>query len=141
MNPLARVPSIWTIHTVYMHNFKLYTDWGGSVAEWLACWTLAQKGLGHKSRSNCSHPLCLCSPSRTSQVLSTSADDGNLFIALSVQLRRTKLTTCCDDRPAVVKLSTEVPVSYWRCRISLKHCVGYRSKKLPRQPTKPAGLF
>jgi len=41
-------------------------DWmGGSVAEWLACWTQARKGLGsHCSRdANCSHPLCLCLPS------------------------------------------------------------------------------
>jgi len=46
------------------------TRWGGSVAEWLACWTQAQMGLGSdRSRdavgswANCSHPLCLCSPS------------------------------------------------------------------------------
>ena len=45
---------------------------GGSVAEWLACGTQAQKGLGsNRSRDavgqqsyvNCSHPSCLCSPS------------------------------------------------------------------------------
>ena len=44
---------------------------GGSVAEWLACWTQAQKGLGsnrsrdavRKSEANCSHPSCLRSPS------------------------------------------------------------------------------
>jgi len=45
---------------------------GGSVAEWLACWTQAQKGLdsnrsrdavGYQSLANYSHPLCLCSPS------------------------------------------------------------------------------
>ena len=45
---------------------------GGSVAEWLACWTQAQKGLGSnrsrdavgkQSQANCSHPSCLCSPS------------------------------------------------------------------------------
>jgi len=42
------------------------------VAKWLACWTQAQKGPGsNRSRdavglqavTNCSHPLCLCSPS------------------------------------------------------------------------------
>ena len=45
---------------------------GGSVAEWLACWTQAQNGLdsnrshdavGYQSLANYSHPLCLCSPS------------------------------------------------------------------------------
>ena len=47
---------------------------GGSVAELLACWTQAQ-GPGFKSqprccrvtvlgKQNCSHPTCLCSPSR-----------------------------------------------------------------------------
>ena len=44
-----------------------------SVAEWLVCWTQAQKGLGsnrsrdavgQQSWANCSHPSCLCSPSR-----------------------------------------------------------------------------
>ena len=37
---------------------------GGSVAEWLACWTQAQKGPGsNRSRdaANCSRPSCLCS--------------------------------------------------------------------------------
>jgi len=29
--------------------------WGGSVAEWLACWTQAQKGMG----SNCSRDAVL----------------------------------------------------------------------------------
>ena len=38
---------------------------GGSVAECLACWTQARKGVGsNRSRDAlCSHPLCLCSPS------------------------------------------------------------------------------
>ena len=48
------------------------TNVGGSVAEWLACWTQAQKGLGSNRgrdavekqyQANCSHPLCLCSSS------------------------------------------------------------------------------
>ena len=42
------------------------------VAEWLECWTQAQKGpgsnrsrdvVGQQSWANCSHPSCLCSPS------------------------------------------------------------------------------
>jgi len=41
---------------------------GGSAAEWLACWTPAQKGPGSNrvatlSLANCSHTSCLCSPS------------------------------------------------------------------------------
>ena len=45
---------------------------GGSVAEWLACWTQAPYGpgsnrsrdaVGPQSQANCSHPSCLCSPS------------------------------------------------------------------------------
>jgi len=55
-------------------NQQFYHDrlcTGGSVAEWLACWTQAQKGLGwnrsryavwQQSQANCSHPSCLCSP-------------------------------------------------------------------------------
>ena len=33
------VASVYGINSFYLSN-------GGSVAEWLACWTLAQKGLG-----------------------------------------------------------------------------------------------
>ena len=41
---------------------------GGSVAEWLACWTQAQKAwvqiaVATLSYANCSYPLCLRSPS------------------------------------------------------------------------------
>ena len=44
---------------------------GGSVAEWLACWTRAQKGPGSNGSLDCRvtvlgklfTPLCLCSPS------------------------------------------------------------------------------
>ena len=52
--------------------FAQCTHKGGLLAEWLACWTQAQKGLssnrsrgavGWQSWANCSHPLCLCSPS------------------------------------------------------------------------------
>jgi len=45
---------------------------GGSIAEWLVCWTDAQKAWvqiaaamlsGNSLRKNCSNPSCLCSPS------------------------------------------------------------------------------
>ena len=42
---------------------------GGLVSELLARWTQVQKGPGSnrsrdaESKANCSHPLCLCSPS------------------------------------------------------------------------------
>ena len=39
-----------------------YRKWQ-QLAEWLACWTQAQKGLGSNRSRDCSHPLCLCSPS------------------------------------------------------------------------------
>jgi len=32
--------------------FKCHSDWGGSVAEWLACWTQAQKGPGSNRSRN-----------------------------------------------------------------------------------------
>ena len=47
-----------------------YTDIDGSVAEWLACWTQAQKGLGSNRSSRVTVlgkvfiPSCLCPPSR-----------------------------------------------------------------------------
>ena len=44
-----------------------------SVAEWLACWTQAQKGLGSNRSRNCSHPSCLCS---TSSEISSSPRKG-----------------------------------------------------------------
>ena len=33
-------------HVRYLHICLLCCVWGGSVAEWLACWAQAQKGLG-----------------------------------------------------------------------------------------------
>ena len=54
---------------------------GGSVAEWLVCWTQAQKGLGsNRSRDavgSGSHPLCLCSPSSKISNNPFNACEGN----------------------------------------------------------------
>jgi len=62
------------VFNVKFGNEEIYKNcsWGGSVAEWLACWTQAQMGpgsnrsrdaVGLQSWANYSHPLCLCSPS------------------------------------------------------------------------------
>ena len=69
-------------HCAVTANLLHWSSAGGSVAEWLACWTQAQKGLGsncsrdavtvtvtvtavtgNSLKANCSHPSCLCSPS------------------------------------------------------------------------------
>jgi len=63
----------WIHYPVCSHQLLLLT-WlvGGSVAEWLACWTQAEKGLGSnrsrdavvwQSYANCSQLSYLCSPS------------------------------------------------------------------------------
>ena len=39
-------PSLTTTMTIDTNDNKMSLHTGGSVAEWLACWTQAQKGLG-----------------------------------------------------------------------------------------------
>jgi len=47
---IARVHPVHLMNVDTLCTFKLFM--GGSVAEWLACWTQAQKGLGsNRSRS------------------------------------------------------------------------------------------
>ena len=56
-------------------------DWGGSVAEWLACLTQAQKGLGsNRSRDAVG---CLCSPSSEIGSSSLKGCEGNSGLAES----------------------------------------------------------
>ena len=54
---------------------------GGSVAEWLACWTQAQKGRVQIAAAtlsgNCSHPLCHCSPSSKNGSSPLKGCEGN----------------------------------------------------------------
>jgi len=51
---IVAINSVTSLHPVYMFCcfFLFFNDscqpvgFGGSIAEWLACWTQAQKGLG-----------------------------------------------------------------------------------------------
>jgi len=67
----ARVTTAFTRRARRYYAYVQRTK-GGSIAEWLACWTQAQKGpgsnrsrvaVGQQSLANCSHPLYLGSPS------------------------------------------------------------------------------
>jgi len=45
MAPIAQNHAAYVNYYVLIFRFIVF-DGGGSVAEWLACWTQAQKGLG-----------------------------------------------------------------------------------------------
>jgi len=82
-NPIAPISNSNRANPCCNPNNPNSNPVGGSVAEWLACWTQAQKGLGsNRSRdavgkANCSHPLCLWSPSSQIDSSPLKGCDGN----------------------------------------------------------------